>query len=277
LKIKSVVQNIFEILVRTVKKLLLRHTLAIMENTELASKKRKRKHHGQKEETEATVSAPASSKIVPPVVNDAAHDHESEPIASKKSKRKFTANDSEARDLATGVSKGEENHTSEINHRGAAEQDIEAEAGDEAEETSAEHEEGVLKASTIPSAGTLSLPSTGPDPQKFSDLNLSSKTMQAIDEMKFETMTEIQKRGIPPLMAGRDVLGAAKTGSGKTLAFLIPAVEMLSALRFKPRNGRLSPKGYISAELSSVQVPVSLLFRLPENWPSRSSGSLENL
>ncbi|KAF2492337.1 DEAD-domain-containing protein [Lophium mytilinum] len=61
--------------------------------------------------------------------------------------------------------------------------------------------------------------------------------MQAIKDMGFETMTEIQRRGIPPLMAGKDVLGAAKTGSGKTLAFLIPAVEMLSALRFKPRNG----------------------------------------
>jgi ATP-dependent RNA helicase DDX18/HAS1 len=50
-------------------------------------------------------------------------------------------------------------------------------------------------------------------------------------------MTEIQRRGIPPLLAGRDVLGAAKTGSGKTLSFLIPAVEMLHSLRFKPRNG----------------------------------------
>jgi ATP-dependent RNA helicase DDX18/HAS1 len=39
------------------------------------------------------------------------------------------------------------------------------------------------------------------------------------------------------LLSGRDVLGAAKTGSGKTLAFLIPAIEMLSQLRFKPRNG----------------------------------------
>jgi len=38
-------------------------------------------------------------------------------------------------------------------------------------------------------------------------------------------------------MAGRDVLGAAKTGSGKTMSFLIPAVEMLHALRFKPHNG----------------------------------------
>ncbi len=89
----------------------------------------------------------------------------------------------------------------------------------------------------LPSSTTLSLPSTGPDPRAFKDLNLSIKTMQAIQGMGFENMTQIQQRGIPPLMAGRDVLGAAKTGSGKTLAFLIPAVEMLSALRFKPRNG----------------------------------------
>ena len=35
----------------------------------------------------------------------------------------------------------------------------------------------------------------------------------------------------------RDLLGAARTGSGKTLAFLIPAVELLYKLQFKPRNG----------------------------------------
>ncbi len=93
--------------------------------------------------------------------------------------------------------------------------------------------------SDIPSELALSLPATGEDPKTFKDLKLSSKTMQAISDMQFDGMTEIQRRGIPPLLAGRDVLGAAKTGSGKTLAFLIPAVEMLSHLRFKPRNGRL--------------------------------------
>lgn len=56
--------------------------------------------------------------------------------------------------------------------------------------------------------------------------------------MGFTKMTEVQARTIPPLMAGRDVLGAAKTGSGKTLAFLIPAIEMLYRLKFKPRNGK---------------------------------------
>jgi ATP-dependent RNA helicase DDX18/HAS1 len=90
----------------------------------------------------------------------------------------------------------------------------------------------------LPTDSTLSLPGTDSAPTNFSDLKLSEKTMKAIaEDMKFTQMTEIQQRGIPPLLAGRDVLGAAKTGSGKTLAFLIPAVEMLSALRFKPRNG----------------------------------------
>jgi ATP-dependent RNA helicase DDX18/HAS1 len=84
----------------------------------------------------------------------------------------------------------------------------------------------------------LSLPPVaGSDVTRFDELHLAEKTMQAINDMGFETMTEIQRRAIPPLLAGKDVLGAAKTGSGKTLAFLIPAVEMLRALKFKPRNG----------------------------------------
>lgn len=48
---------------------------------------------------------------------------------------------------------------------------------------------------------------------------------------------QIQARGIPPLLLGKDVLGAARTGSGKTLAFLIPAVELLYHTRFTHRNG----------------------------------------
>lgn len=48
---------------------------------------------------------------------------------------------------------------------------------------------------------------------------------------------QIQARAIPPLLIGKDVLGAARTGSGKTLAFLIPAVELLYNVQFAPRNG----------------------------------------
>ena len=73
----------------------------------------------------------------------------------------------------------------------------------------------------------------------WSAIDFSPSTRKAIDALGFERMTEIQARAIPPLLAGRDLLGAARTGSGKTLAFLLPAIEMLSRLRFKPRNGAL--------------------------------------
>jgi len=72
---------------------------------------------------------------------------------------------------------------------------------------------------------------------EFAKLDCSDATKNAVKDMGFTNMTEVQARTIPPLMAGRDVLGAAKTGSGKTVAFLIPAIEMLSKLKFKPRNG----------------------------------------
>jgi ATP-dependent RNA helicase DDX18/HAS1 len=73
----------------------------------------------------------------------------------------------------------------------------------------------------------------------FSTLDLSEQTNKAISEMGFSTMTPVQAKSIPVLLAGKDVLGAARTGSGKTLAFLIPAVELLHRLKFKPMNGVL--------------------------------------
>lgn len=35
-------------------------------------------------------------------------------------------------------------------------------------------------------------------------------------------MTPIQNDALPFILAGYDVLGAAKTGSGKTLCFVVP-------------------------------------------------------
>ncbi|KAJ3839922.1 DEAD-domain-containing protein [Lentinula raphanica] len=76
-----------------------------------------------------------------------------------------------------------------------------------------------------------------PDRPPFSTLNLSEQTTKALNDMGFSTMTPVQAKSIPVLLAGKDVLGAARTGSGKTLAFLIPAIELLHRLKFKPMNG----------------------------------------
>ncbi|PWN89108.1 DEAD-domain-containing protein [Acaromyces ingoldii] len=92
--------------------------------------------------------------------------------------------------------------------------------------------------------------------QPFSSLDLSEPTKAALQSMGFQTMTEVQARCIPPLMTGRDVLGAAQTGSGKTLAFLVPIVEMLHRLKFKPRNGTgaivISPTRELALQIFGV-------------------------
>lgn len=71
----------------------------------------------------------------------------------------------------------------------------------------------------------------------FSSLDISEATKEALIEMGFTKMTPVQQKAIPVALAGKDVTGAAQTGSGKTLAFLIPAIELLYKLKFKPRNG----------------------------------------
>ncbi|KAL0009606.1 hypothetical protein SO802_011108 [Lithocarpus litseifolius] len=73
--------------------------------------------------------------------------------------------------------------------------------------------------------------------ESFESLGLSEPTSNAIKDIGFQYMTQIQARAIPPLLLGKDILGAARTGSGKTLAFLIPAVELLHHSHFSSRNG----------------------------------------
>eukprot|EP00762_Andalucia_godoyi_P003817 ANDGO_08635.mRNA.1 hypothetical protein len=63
--------------------------------------------------------------------------------------------------------------------------------------------------------------------KKFTELPLSERTMQGLEEAGYKTLTDVQRMAIPHALCGRDVLGAAKTGSGKTLAFVIPLIEKL--------------------------------------------------
>lgn len=93
---------------------------------------------------------------------------------------------------------------------------------------------------------------------KFADLvgQVSKETLMAISEMGFSHMTEIQAKSIPSLLLGRDLVASAKTGSGKTLAFLIPAIELMTKLHFKPRNGAgviiISPTRELSMQTFGV-------------------------
>ncbi len=205
-----------------------------MDSSEAHSKKRKRKYGGAKLDISASESV-AHAPMSQPNGSASSNPSKLEAAPRKKARKELkpeTVAESEPEeDLENMPMDDEAARGSGSKSEGDNDQ---VEDADNAEGSELQNGDSDLVGGDSTS---LSLPPSGAVPQKFSDLNLSEKTMKAIEDMKFENMTEIQQRGIPPLLAGRDVLGAAKTGSGKTLAFLIPAVEMLSSLRFKPRNG----------------------------------------
>ncbi len=57
------------------------------------------------------------------------------------------------------------------------------------------------------------------DMDQFKRLGISDPVLRVIKEEGFEKPTEIQRKSIPLVLAGRDVIGGSATGSGKTLAF----------------------------------------------------------
>ncbi|KAH9265931.1 hypothetical protein BASA84_001359 [Batrachochytrium salamandrivorans] len=65
------------------------------------------------------------------------------------------------------------------------------------------------------------------DLKNFTQLPLSSLTLQGLSKSNFVELTDIQKGALPFALCARDILGAARTGSGKTLAFIIPILEIL--------------------------------------------------
>jgi ATP-dependent RNA helicase RhlE len=62
----------------------------------------------------------------------------------------------------------------------------------------------------------------------FAKLGLAEPFLRALDRERFLQPTPIQASAIPPLLAGRDLLGVAQTGTGKTAAFALPMLQHLA-------------------------------------------------
>ena len=65
------------------------------------------------------------------------------------------------------------------------------------------------------------------DSSTFDHLKLNKQLLNAIDEAGYNSPTPIQKKAIPLIHAGHDVLGIAQTGTGKTAAFVLPLLMKL--------------------------------------------------
>jgi ATP-dependent RNA helicase DeaD len=64
----------------------------------------------------------------------------------------------------------------------------------------------------------------------FAALGLEAKLLAALDALGYEEPTPIQREAIPPLLAGRDLVGQAATGTGKTAAFTLPLLQRMTQM-----------------------------------------------
>ncbi|RJX25472.1 MAG: DEAD/DEAH box helicase [Desulfurivibrio sp.] len=61
----------------------------------------------------------------------------------------------------------------------------------------------------------------------FTSFHFHAKIAAAIKDCGYASATPIQLQAIPPVLAGRDLLGLAQTGTGKTAAFVLPILQRL--------------------------------------------------
>lgn len=86
----------------------------------------------------------------------------------------------------------------------------------------------------------------------FTQLGAHKATVAALARRGIETPTPIQVRAIPPLLAGRDVIGQSRTGSGKTIAFGLPLVESVDPRQRHVQALVLTPTRELASQVSDV-------------------------
>src|SRR3954462_6763823 len=69
------------------------------------------------------------------------------------------------------------------------------------------------------------------DAATFESLGISEPILRTLIEIGYGPPTPTQEKPIPPMLAGRDLIGQAQTGTGKTAAFAIPILEKIDLKR----------------------------------------------
>ena len=88
----------------------------------------------------------------------------------------------------------------------------------------------------------------------FQSMGLDANLLKAIARKGFSVPTPIQRKTIPLVLDGQDVVGMARTGSGKTAAFVLPMIEKLKSHSAKvgARSLILSPSRDLALQTLKV-------------------------
>ncbi|GAB5367064.1 hypothetical protein AAMO2058_001197800 [Amorphochlora amoebiformis] len=98
----------------------------------------------------------------------------------------------------------------------------------------------------------------------FQSMGLCEPVFRGVMKKGFKVPTPIQRKTIPVILTGRDVVAMARTGSGKTGAFIIPLLEKLKEHRPKldVRSVVISPTRELAMQTFSVAKQLARFMNL---------------
>lgn len=85
----------------------------------------------------------------------------------------------------------------------------------------------------------------------FNDLGISPPILKALENMGFETPTEVQSKAIPHILNKEDLIVISKTGSGKTAVFGVPILQMTDPVAAGPQGLILTPTRELAVQVDS--------------------------
>lgn len=83
----------------------------------------------------------------------------------------------------------------------------------------------------------------------FENFELSSELIEAVKNLNFDQPTDIQRRVIPKLFKGANIIGQSQTGTGKSHSFLLPLVDKVNAEINEPQIIILAPTRELASQL----------------------------
>ena len=86
----------------------------------------------------------------------------------------------------------------------------------------------------------------------FDQFGLRTELVQTATDLGFTAPTPIQQAVIPPIIAGRDVIGQAQTGTGKTAAYGLPLLHRLDRQRKGVQALVLAPTRELAIQVAAA-------------------------
>ena len=94
----------------------------------------------------------------------------------------------------------------------------------------------------------------------FSKFRFCEPILNALTDLAYSEPTAIQKKAIPAVLSGKDVIACAQTGTGKTASFVLPILQKLSIEHehHKLRGKRIRALILVPTRELAVQVEASI-------------------